>query len=104
MELKYPKEVTIGYRTFTVEYLKDLAGGAFSFEDNSIAIGLQHKKLDPSCTYNIICHEVLEICMALSKVRYVDNSTEDNYKFFLDHKEFEMVTAMFSKAIQQFIK
>lgn len=40
--------------------------------------------------------------MAVMRFRYPDPSAEDNYKFFMDHKEFENAVSVASVALAQF--
>lgn len=104
MEIKLPKKISIGCFTFNVVADPKTSGGSFSLSKSEMRIGTKHIKDDASYTFNIICHEVLEACMVISNLRYDDTSVIDNYKFFMDHKEFQSCTELFSVAIRQFIK
>ena len=104
MELKLPKKIEIGYMIFDITYNKESSGASFYFREREIIIGTLHLKKDPESVFMVICHEVMEIIHCMHNTRYMDESVPDNYKFFMDHKEFENNINMFSKVIQKFIK
>lgn len=104
MELKFPRKVNVGPFTFEVDYNKKGAGASFSFSERKIEIGIAHIEKDQDYVFMLLCHEIMEICHVVTCTRYHDESVDANYKFFLDHKEFENNINLFSKAIQQFIK
>ena len=103
MKLKFPKTVTIGSYTFDVKKDNKSAGACFSFGDRDITIGTRRLKTDPVSVFNLICHELFEISSVITCTRYDDTSVSENYKFFYDHKEFEMTMGIFSKAVSEFI-
>lgn len=51
----------------------------------------------------IICHEIFEAAAVVLNYRYDDPSVEGNWKFFMDHKEFENLVAVASFAISKFV-
>jgi len=102
MKLKYPKRISILNTTFKIIYSKEKRGGWFDFGDREIGIGTSYN--NASEIFNIISHEILEICMVKLGVRYDDPSVFENYKFVLDHKEFETVNKLYSSIITKFIK
>ena len=104
MELKLIKEVTITAVTFKIKYDSNTGGGSFSFRDREIIIGTIHLKNDPTSVFNIILHEISEALHCCLKTRYDDDSAGDNYKFFMDHKEFENHTMLLAQLISKFIK
>lgn len=104
MEIKIPKTVNIREHVFTVETNKGVSGAWFDISSSTIGIGTLNIKSNPGYTFMLISHEVSEIIHCLLGTRYNDYSSEDNYKFFMDHKEFENHTALFSSVIQNFIK
>lgn len=53
--------------------------------------------------FNVLCHELLEVIITVLSYRYSDPSTSTNYKFFMDHKEFENVVQIFSSVITKFL-
>lgn len=104
MQLKFPKEITIGSVRFKVIKEKSHNGGSFCFGDGEIRIGVDCIEKDPGYTFMIICHEVAEIIHIILGTRYDDPSVKANYKFFQDHKDFENHTRLFAQTIQQFMK
>lgn len=103
MKLKFPKRITIASYTFNIKQNKLEGGASFSFTDREIIIGTINLERDVVSTFNLICHELFEVCSVITNVRYDDNSVSNNYKFFMDHKEFEVTTELFSKAVSEFI-
>lgn len=103
MKLKFPKKIEIGDHTFNITYNKKISGGSFDFEDLSIEIGTKYLGISHDTIFGIICHEVMEIIHVVTSTRYVDFGTMRDFKFFMTHKEFEVNTILFSKAIQKFI-
>lgn len=104
MKLKIPKTVKISTQTFKVEQDLKGYGGSFSFSEGKFVIGTKLLKDEPEHVFMIICHEVMEICTVIMKVRYRDTSVDENFKFFMDHKEFDILLEMFSVTISEFIK
>lgn len=104
MTITFPKKIEVLSYTFKVIQDKSHAGGSFSFSDSEIVIGTKCLHTDPSYTFNVICHELMEIIHVALSTRYDDNSVGGNYKFFQDHKEFENSINLFSILIQKFIK
>lgn len=104
MKIIFPKTIKILSYTFDIIIDKENGGGSFDFGEGTITIGTKYIKQDPSSVFNIICHEVLEAIACATNTRYNDTSVSGNYKFFMDHKEFELNTNLFAITIQNFIK
>lgn len=104
MKIQFPTHIEIA--SFTLKVLQDpeSGGGKFDLCANELIIGTKYLKSDPDYTFMIICHEVQEICHVATCTRYNDPSVEDDFKFFMSHKEFSTTTSLFAKAIKQFIK
>ena len=104
MELKFPKKVEIGDYLFTVKYNKTHAGGSLNYGTRIIEIGILHIDKDPVSVFGVINHEIMECVTILTNTRFTDNGAGGDYKFFMTHKEFEVNTAIFTRAILNFIK
>lgn len=100
----FPKKVKILHSEFSVLTEDDSDAGSFDTLKCEIKIGIRSLRTDPSWTWNVICHEVMELCAVSLRTRYDDRSVDGNYKFFMDHKEFDNVTGLFSSVISNFIK
>ena len=100
----FPKKIVIGTCTYNVIANPEMDGGSFDTADCNLTIGIKSLKADPVYVWSVINHELMEIVFTMFRVRYNDPSVEKNYKFFMDHKEFEICIAEFSKLIVQFIK
>jgi hypothetical protein len=104
MRLKFPDQVVIASHTYKVILDPEEGGGSFDSAKSILVIGTKYLKSDPNYTFNVICHEISEMCHVILCHRYSDHSVHGNYKFFMDHKEFQNHTALFAQTIQQFIK
>lgn len=104
MIIKFPKSVNIISFYFDIITDDTIGGGHFDINESTITIGTKHLEKDPSYVFSVICHEVMEVISELTRTRYNDPSVDGNYKFFMDHKEFEMNIKVFSSIISQFIQ
>lgn len=89
MKFKIPRIVMILGQKFDVIKEPDNGGGNFSLGDAEIKIGTKHFKKSPDYTFQILVHEISEVIHCIIATRYDDYSASNNYKFFMDHKEFE---------------
>lgn len=103
MKLKFPKTVTIGSYKFAIKKNKKNAGASFNFKTREIIIGTEHIEEDENSVFGLICHELMEISSVITSTRYNDPCVTENYKFVMDHKEFETTIEVFSKALSEFI-
>lgn len=104
MKLRLIEEIEILTYKFKVEYDNKDAGGYFSFSERLIHIGTKHLKNNPEYVFMVLSHELMEVICICTATRYGDASLQDNYKFFMDHKEFENNMQIFSSTIQKFLK
>jgi len=104
MELRFPKKIVITSYTFDITYNPEQDGSRFSYPDATITIGTMSLKNDKNYIFSDICHEISEIIHIALGYRYNDYTANNNYKFFLTHKEFTAHNLIFAKAIQKFIK
>jgi hypothetical protein len=103
MKIKFPKRITILACEFKVIQDKRAGGGSFNTKEGTMTIGTLYLEDDPSSVFNAICHEVMEIITSLLCLRYSDQSVMGNYKFIMDHKEFQTAIIVFSDIIKNFI-
>jgi hypothetical protein len=104
MKIKFPKKITILACEFIVKKDKKTSGGSFNMKKGEIIIGTEFLGIDDSSVFNVICHEVMEIILALLSLRYHDGSVSNNYKFFMDHKEFQTSIVVFADTIKHFME
>lgn len=103
MKLKQLEQVSIcGYK-FKMIWNKAHSGGSFHIGDRKIEIGVSQLKANPEIVFMILLHELSEIIHMIINTRYDDPSVDGNYKFFLDHKEFENHNYILSETILKFI-
>lgn len=89
LKYKIPKEIKILSQTFKVIKDNKTVGATFSCSESEIVLGTALHKKCPDDTFMVLVHEISEIIHCITCTRYDDYSTQDNYKFFMDHKEFE---------------
>lgn len=102
-DIVFPKSVIVGSFLYNVELAPDENGASFDAAECKLRIGTQSLEADPNYVWTIINHEIMEMVFANFGVRYGDSSVRDNWKFFMDHKEFENCITEFSKVIVQFL-
>lgn len=103
MKLKFPKTITITSITFNVKMDNNSDGASLNLDGREITIGTKHLNADPNYVFELICHEIMETVCILTSTRYDDYCVTENYKFFMDHKEFQNNVSIFSRAVSEFI-
>lgn len=104
MELIFPEHIDVMCYNFKVITDETRGGAEFCFKSGTITIGTEQLEQSKEIVFMYICHELLEICYEAMSLRYADPSVSNNWKFFMDHKEFENTTSLFSSLISKFIK
>jgi hypothetical protein len=104
IDIVFPEHVDVMCYKFKVLTDDSRGGAEFSFATKEITIGTKGLKDNPEEVFMYICHELLEVCYEAMSLRYSDASVNGNWKFFMDHKEFENSTSLFSNLITKFMK
>lgn len=104
IEIKFLKEITILSSTFKIKWDKTNNGGQFSLSRSEIVVGISCYKNDPSYTFSILTHELMEVILLSMGCRFDNSRTNDNYLFNFDHQTFENAIQIFAQTISQFIK
>jgi hypothetical protein len=104
MKIKFPEKIVVLSHTFTV--IQDINSNAasFDFANGTLIIGTKSLKCEPAYVWMLICHELMEMSITVMGCRYDDPSALDNYKFFMDHKQFQTSVDLFSRTSLEFIK
>lgn len=103
-DIIFPDYVVIGNTQYNLVLDPETGGGSFDGTECRLTIGTKFLEIDPNYVWSVINHEIMEIVCAVNCVRYHDTSVEGNYKFFMDHKEFELCINEFARVIVQFLK
>ena len=103
MKIIFPDQIFLGSHRFKVIQEPENDGGSFDFATNEIRIGTKSLARDPHYTWMVINHEIYEASTAALNYRYNDRSVEGNWKFFMDHKEFENMVNMAALALSFFV-
>lgn len=101
MKIKRLKKIRINSHDFNVEWDKKVGGGYFSYRDRKICIGTADN--NNSRIFEIICHEVMEICALEMFVRFDRTDCDSDFMFVYDHRQHTTMMGMFSAAISQFV-
>ena len=90
-ELKYkiPDKIYIIAQEFLVIQTKEHGGGSFDFKESTIEIGIRDIETSPDYTFSILVHEISEVIHCFLNTRYHSYGSITDYKFVMDHKEFE---------------
>jgi hypothetical protein len=99
MKFKIPKKVFIVDEYFNIIQDKTKDGGSFNFSDNTIKIGVKSLDVSPEYIFNVLIHEISEALHCKLNTRYSAVGAENDYKFILDHKEFQNHNAILSGII-----
>lgn len=104
IDIVFPDTIDVMCYKFKIITDETRGGAEFCFKSETITIGTNKLKENPEIVFMYICHELLEICYESMSLRYRDASVDNNWKFFMDHKEFENSTSLFSSLVTKFIK
>jgi len=100
LKFKIPKKITIGNQDFRVVQNKNQAGGWFDCQESVIGIGTRDIKTCPDRVFDFLVHEISEIIhVNVVLTRYNDHSAGDDYKFFMNHKQFQTHNSILSHVI-----
>lgn len=77
---------------------------SFNGYTKELIIGTADLDTNPEYVWKLIVHEIMEMCIAQTRCRYVGTSVEEDFMFVMDHKQFDVATALFSDIISKFIK
>jgi hypothetical protein len=102
-DIKFPSSIIVGSFLYNVEIVPEEDGAMFDAGQFLLRIGTKSLDSDPNYVWMVINHEIMEMVFANMGVRYADPSVRENWKFFMDHKEFENCIIEFSKVIVQFL-
>lgn len=103
MKIIFPKQIFLASHRFDIIQDPEVDGGSFDFATNEMKIGTKSLERDPHYVWMVINHEVYEASAAALTYRYNDRSVDGNWKFFMDHKEFENMVSIAALAISLFI-
>jgi len=104
MQLKFPKKIIIGASLFNIKYERDNNGGSFSYDKESIVIGIKTYKANPEYTLSVIIHELTEILHVEMATRFQPTDNYTNYLFCYSHKEHTKLCTDLAGLLTKFIK
>ena len=104
--MKLPKTIQILNYTFEIKRSKEYYGH-FEFSDNDNegkpTITITNDKVD-NIVLEVFLHEVLEIILELTRVRYVSPDEDGNYEFHYTHKQHDTVSKILAQALMPMFK
>lgn len=96
------KKIKIGCITFDIKWDKRHNGGCFSFLDHKMEVGVREGTQEERI-FEIVCHEVMEIILAMNSLRMHREDVDDDYIFVFDHRQFDSTMSQFTGIITQFL-
>lgn len=103
LELKFIKSIEILSSRFDITWDKTTDGGSFSWNNNSILVGVKSYKKDPLYTFSILSHEIMEVILTGMGGRFDNLRTGDNYLFNFNHQTFENAIQIHAQCLSKFI-
>lgn len=103
MKIKRLKKIKILDHIFFIKWIKSPGdrGGYFDFNDMTISIGVSR---DENEIFDTLMHELSEAIHVIINTRYKAYGNIGDYKFVMDHKEFQLHNKILSSTILQFIE
>ena len=101
MKLKRIKKLRVNSYDFDVKWSKEISGGSFCYGDLELCIGTNNTEL---VIFQILCHELMEICATEMNVRFRRPDCETDFIFCFDHRQHETMMNMFAGLLDQFLK
>ena len=101
MKIKRIKSLEINSYDFAVKWDSKETGGSFDYNKHEIVIGT--KDNTEREMFNIICHELLEICACECRCRFMRGDVSDDYYFMYDHRLHDIKANMLASLIWKFV-
>jgi len=102
MKIKRIKKLKVNSYHFDVVWDKELRnGGSVSYSRHEIVIGV--KSGAESEVFEVICHELMELCAMEMHVHYRRPDCNDDFIFVYDHRQHDTMMNMFAGLLSQFI-
>ena len=101
MRIKRIKKIRVCSNVFSVVWDKKDGGGSYNYQKQEIRIGV--KSGDTNRIFEILCHELFEVCAVECYVRYSRMDVEGDFVFCFDHKQHSTIQGMFAGLLSQFI-
>lgn len=102
MKLKFIKKIDILGSAFNVIWDKTSNGGSFSWGESRITVGCKDYKKDPTYTFNVLSHEIMEALLVGLGARY-GNGREALFLFSFNHQTFETAVELHAQALSKFL-
>lgn len=105
-ELKRIKKLRVNSTVFDVVWDKKYHGGRFIYNQGekspaTLRIGCGG---EDAFTFEILCHELWEICAIEMEVRLNRRDCDSDYIFVYDHRQHTTMCNMFSGLLSQFLQ
>ena len=102
MTLFKKQKAIVAGNVWEIVWSKDSNGGSFDYRSMRITIGVRNNC--DQLIFEILCHELMEICAVVCHARLTRSDSVSDYIFVADHKTFDTQVCLFASAIKQFIK
>lgn len=87
-------------QVFSITWDKEVTGGEVHTASMEINIGCKYKQF----IWETLVHEISETIHILTHTHYTDSSVEGDFKFFMNHKQFDIHSAVLAQTLAKFYK
>lgn len=101
MKIKRIKKLKVNSYAFDVKWNKAHNGASFCYADRIIEIGVRYGRDDE--IFQLICHELMELCAVEQHVRFKRPNVDSDYIFMYDHRQHDAMMSLFASLVSQFI-
>ncbi len=101
---KLPRTIKIEGEVWKIEQDRESNGASLSYRSGTMIIGSAMKKWAPGHQLNALIHEVAEIILINRGIRYDHPLTGGDYRFYMNHNEFDGFITELTAAIQPIVK
>lgn len=101
MKINQINRIRVGSTDFKIVWNKSVDGGAFSYKDKKLTIGIKNRTTVE--IFNTIIHELKEMIHIEQWTRFDDGSASGQYLFVYNHDRHDELCSRLAGLLEQFI-